>query len=42
MRLRTAREAAEAEVREARDRFQTLAEERAVLLQEVNHPVGKL
>jgi two-component sensor histidine kinase len=40
MRLRRAKEAAEAEVREARDRFQTLAEERAVLLQEVNHRVG--
>src|SRR4051812_35326643 len=40
MRLRRAKEIAEAEVREARDRFQTLAEVRAVLLQEVNHRVG--
>jgi two-component sensor histidine kinase len=40
MRLRRGKEAAEAEVREARDRFQTLAQERAVLLQEVNHRVG--
>lgn len=40
MRLRRAKEAAEAEVREARDHFQTLAEERAVLLQEVSHRVG--
>jgi DNA-binding response OmpR family regulator len=40
MRLRRAKEAAEAEVRRARDRFETLAEERAVLLQEVNHRVG--
>jgi two-component sensor histidine kinase len=37
MRLRRGKEAA---VREARDRFQTLAQERAVLLQEVNHRVG--
>ena len=40
MRMRRAKEAAEAEVRLARDRFETLAEERAVLLQEVNHRVG--
>ena len=40
MRLRRAKEAAEAEVRAARDRFETLAQERAVLLQEVNHRVG--
>ena len=40
MRLRRAKETAEAEVRRARDRFETLAEERAVLLQEVNHRVG--
>ena len=40
MRMRRAKEAAEAEVRRARDRFETLAEERAVLLQEVNHRVG--
>src|SRR6476620_1936072 len=40
MRLRRAKEAAETEVRRARDRFETLAEERAVLLQEVNHRVG--
>ena len=40
MRLRRAKEEAEAEVRRARDRFETLAEERAVLLQEVNHRVG--
>ena len=40
MRLRRAKEAAEAEVRRARDRFETLAAERAVLLQEVNHRVG--
>jgi two-component sensor histidine kinase len=40
MRLRRAKEVAEAEVRLARDRFETLAEERAVLLQEVNHRVG--
>jgi two-component sensor histidine kinase/CheY-like chemotaxis protein len=39
MRMRRAKEAAEAEVRLARDRFETLAEERAVL-QEVNHRVG--
>jgi two-component sensor histidine kinase len=40
MRMRRAKEAAEAEVRLARDRFETLAKERAVLLQEVNHRVG--
>src|SRR6476620_1458852 len=40
MRMRRAKEVAEAEVRRARDRFETLAEERAVLLQEVNHRVG--
>jgi len=35
-----AREAAEAEVHAARDRFQALAEERAMLIREVNHRVG--
>src|SRR4029078_6098971 len=38
--LRGRENAANAEVRLARDRFETLAEERAVLLQEVNHRVG--
>ncbi|MCF6112179.1 response regulator [Mesorhizobium muleiense] len=39
-RLRREKEAAEAEVRTARDRFEALAVERAVLLREVNHRVG--
>lgn len=39
-RLRRAKEAAEAETRAARDRFEALAAERAMLLQEVNHRVG--
>src|SRR4029078_5804516 len=38
--LRGRENAANAEVRLARDRFETLAEERAVLLQDVNHRVG--
>lgn len=40
MRLRRAKEAAEAEVRAARDRFEALATERALLMREVNHRVG--
>lgn len=40
MRTRRAKEAAEAEVREARDRFEALAAERAMLMREVNHRVG--
>ena len=40
MRLRRAKEAAEQEVREARDRFEALAAERDMLLREVNHRVG--
>jgi two-component sensor histidine kinase len=40
MRMRRAKETAEAEVRIARDRAEALAEERAVLLSEVNHRVG--
>jgi two-component sensor histidine kinase len=40
MRLRRAKEKAEAEVREARDRFEALAVERDMLLREVNHRVG--
>jgi two-component sensor histidine kinase len=39
-RLRREKEEAEAEVRAARDRFEALAAERAVLLREVNHRVG--
>lgn len=39
-RLRREKEAAEAEVRAARDRFEALAVERAMLLREVNHRVG--
>ena len=39
-RLRKAKEAAEAEVRAARDRFEALAAEREMLLREVNHRVG--
>ncbi|MFD0986679.1 sensor histidine kinase [Methyloligella solikamskensis] len=38
--MRLAKEAAEKEVREARDRFEALASERAVLLREVNHRVA--
>lgn len=38
--LRREKEAAEAEMRAARDRFEALAAERAVLLREVNHRVG--
>ncbi|ODA66945.1 Transcriptional regulatory protein AfsQ1 [Methyloligella halotolerans] len=38
--MRQAKEAAEQEVREARDRFEALASERAVLLREVNHRVS--
>lgn len=37
---RQAKETAEAEVRAARDRFKALAEERALLMREVNHRVG--
>lgn len=40
MQMRRAKENAEAEVREARDRFEALAAERALLMQEVNHRVG--
>jgi two-component sensor histidine kinase len=40
MRLRRDKEAAEREVREARDRFEALAAERAILMREVNHRVG--
>jgi two-component sensor histidine kinase len=40
MRLRRAKETAEAELREQRDRFEKLAAERAMLLREVNHRVG--
>lgn len=40
VRLRRAKEEAEAEVRAARDRFEALAIERAVLIREVNHRVG--
>lgn len=40
MRLRRDKEAAEREVREARDRFEALAAERALLMREVNHRVG--
>lgn len=40
MRLRRGKEAAEQEVREARDRFEALAAERAILMREVNHRVG--
>lgn len=39
-RIRAAKEAAEAEVRAARDRFEALAAEREMLLREVNHRVG--
>ena len=40
VRMRRARDAAEAEVRASRDRFEALAAERAVLIREVNHRVG--
>ena len=40
MRLRRAKENAEAELREQRDRFERLAVEREMLLREVNHRVG--
>jgi len=40
MRLRRDKETAEKEVREARDRFEALAAERAMLMREVNHRVG--
>ncbi len=40
MRTRRAKEAAEAEVRAARDRFEALAAERALMMREVNHRVG--
>jgi two-component sensor histidine kinase len=40
MRMRRAKENAEAELREQRDRFEKLAVERAMLLREVNHRVG--
>ena len=38
--MRRAKEKAEEEVREARDRFEALAAERALLMREVNHRVG--
>ena len=40
MRTRRGKEAAEAELREQRNRFEALAAERAMLLREVNHRVG--
>ncbi len=40
MRLRRAKIASDIEIREARDRFEALAVERALLLREVNHRVG--
>lgn len=40
VRVRRERDAAEAEVRASRDRFEALATERAMLLNEVNHRVG--
>ncbi|MFG1299229.1 response regulator [Xanthobacter sp. V3C-3] len=40
VRMRRAHEAAEAEIRAARDRFEALAAERALLLREMNHRVG--
>ncbi|HWV52342.1 sensor histidine kinase [Pseudorhodoplanes sp.] len=40
MRMRRAKENAEAELREQRDRFEKLAIEREMLLREVNHRVG--
>jgi len=39
-RVREAKENAEAEIRATRDRFEALAEERGILLREVNHRVG--
>jgi two-component sensor histidine kinase len=39
-RIREAKENAEAEIRATRDRFEALAEERGILLREVNHRVG--
>ncbi|WP_395021728.1 response regulator [Dongia sp.] len=38
--IRRAHAAAEAEVREARDRFESLAKEREVLIREINHRIG--
>jgi two-component sensor histidine kinase len=38
--IRRAHAAAEAEVREARDRFENLAREREVLIREINHRIG--
>jgi two-component sensor histidine kinase len=38
--IRRAHAAAEAEVREARDRFENLAKEREVLIREINHRIG--
>lgn len=40
VRIRKAHEAAEREIRAARDRFEALAAERALLLREMNHRVG--
>ncbi|WP_420836900.1 sensor histidine kinase [Aquabacter cavernae] len=40
VRIRKAHEAAEQEIRAARDRFEALAAERALLLREMNHRVG--
>ena len=40
VRLRRAKDGAEAELRASRDRFEALAAERAVLIREVNHRVG--
>jgi two-component sensor histidine kinase/CheY-like chemotaxis protein len=40
VRLRRARDKAEAELRASRDRFEALAAERALLMREVNHRVG--
>ncbi len=40
MRLRRDKEAAQAELREQKNRFEALATERAILLREVNHRVG--
>jgi two-component sensor histidine kinase len=40
MRMRRYKEQAEQDVREARDRFEALAAERALLMREVNHRVG--
>src|SRR5215510_4569881 len=38
--IRRAHAAAEAEVRESRDRFENLAKEREVLIREINHRIG--